>query len=201
MPRHQTSKDGAPCGLDAPGAPSRRFFLPAVWLGLWVLAGWLATPAVCAQGLTLRLRPDPAGSPSRNSAYFDYLVSPGEQFHDALLLTNGGTTPLSLLLYAADGATAANGGLAFPAGPDDSPQGAGGWLTLTERALTLQPGETRRVAFSVAVPSAVTQQQAAGLVVQLAQTPPVSEGAFGVAVVQRVAVTVLFTVRQAQQAA
>lgn len=167
---------------------------------LTLLLWWLATPPAGAQGLTLRLQPDAAVTPSRNAAYFDYLVSPGDQFSDVLLLTNAGAAPLTLVVYAADGATAINGGLAFPAGPDDRPSQAGAWLTLEERSLTLQPGETRRVTFHVAIPLDVTHQQAAGLTAQPAATPLPSPGQLGVAVVQRVAVTVLFTLRQAQTA-
>lgn len=169
-----------------------------IWLTLLALD--LPEQIANAQGLSLSARPDPTVSPSRNAAYFDYLVTPGDQFSDALLLTNVGAEPLALILYTADGVTASNGGIAFPADQNTSPSRAGAWLQLATHTLTLPPGESQSVVFSVIIPADTTVQQAAGIIVQPAAAPPTSAGQFGVTVVQRTAVTVLFSLPGATQA-
>lgn len=164
-----------------------------------LVAGLLAAAApVFAQGGgSFSLRPDPSVTTSINGGYFEYALQPGAVVDDAVLLVNTGSEPVDLVLYAADARTADNGGLAFPGGATDAPQRAGAWLSLTADTVSLQPGETRTVPFTFAVPDGVAGEFAAGIVAQPAAgaTADAQGSQFAVAILQRAAVTVVAAVQ------
>ena len=57
--------------------------------------------------------------------HLSYTLKPGESLTDAVLVSNGGESPITLKIYVVDAHTAANGGTTFPAGEDASNTGAG----------------------------------------------------------------------------
>ncbi len=171
----------------------RRLAAPAALL-LALLAAGAGRVRAQQAGLNVNARPDPAVTSSSNPAYFVYQLPAGSVLQDALLITNQGEVPAELVLFPADAATAANGGIAFPAGFGEAPQRAGAWLSLSLERLTLQPGEARSVPFTFTIPPQASGEHAAGIVIQPAQVPTPAAGQFGVSVVERVAVTVLLQV-------
>jgi hypothetical protein len=82
---------------------------------------------------------------------YSYTVNPGGQVDDALVVTNRGTTPLDLAVYAADGYTTRTGQFDLTAA--GAPQnGVGDWVHAGQDHLTVEPGKTVQVPFTVNVP-------------------------------------------------
>lgn len=154
----------------------------------------LAAPALAQVGTDFSLAPDPEVTASRQTGYFDYVVPAGTTIDDAVRIANTTTTDVDVVLYPSDAATSENGGISFPTTIDGTPSEAGTWITLSEREVTLAPGEIRSIPFTVAVPAGVTGQHAAGIVAQPPSGAAAGEGQFTVTVVPRTALTVLVTI-------
>jgi len=93
----------------------------------------------------------PASTQSTNAAYFVYDAEPGQVIQDDVLVINTGDAPGTVRLYALDGMTGPTGGIVFP--DADAPRSqVGAWVQLDETELTLGPGESRTVGFTVTVP-------------------------------------------------
>jgi hypothetical protein len=145
-------------------------------------------PAAAADDLTWALapgagpRPDAAavGATGRDRANYAYVVDPGDEVRDTLVVTNRSTTPLDLTAYATDALTTRDGGLdLLPAGTE--PTDLGSWLTLDVPGgeLSIPAGESVRVPFVLAVPDdASPGDHAGGVVTSLTQT--VGDGALAV---------------------
>jgi hypothetical protein len=138
-------------------------FLAALVLGL------LAWPGLAyAEGkVSFGIRPTRAHQDIPESqSYFIHTLAPGASTSDLALVMNNGDAPITLKLYAADAATAINGGTAFAAEGAET-NGVGRWLGLWMKELSLQPGEERAVPFAISVPTdASPGQHVAGLVVE-----------------------------------
>lgn len=101
-------------------------------------ASWSVSPADTPHG---------AGRP-----FFDYALDPGETIDDAFAVRNDGAAALTLAVYAADAFTTREGNIdLLPAG--EQSEDAGTWVELDTAEIVLQPGETRVVPFSIAVPA------------------------------------------------
>ena len=100
---------------------------------------------------------------------FDYTLDPGGQVEDALVVANHGTTPLELAVYAADGYTADSGQLDLVA-KDVESTGIGAWVGADADSVTVQPGASAEVPFTVDVPDDATPgDYAGGIVTSLLQ--------------------------------
>ncbi len=161
----------------------------AAWLLTLLMAVLVAAQVEAASAPpAFILRPAP--SPDRvNRGFFDYRAAPGAVIKDAVLVTNLGDSPLSLVLFASDVQTAANSGLVFVTAWEDAPEGTGNWLRLDSSRVTLAAGETRRVSFTLRVPEEATGEHMAGIVAQPVEAVQ-GEGPYQVTLVQRVAVAV-----------
>jgi hypothetical protein len=98
---------------------------------------------------------------------FTYADDPGGVQRDALRVTNTGTSPLELALYAADAYTTPTGNIDL--NTLDAPStGAGTWIALESDTLSLRPGESADVAFRIEIPTdAVPGDHSAGIVTSL----------------------------------
>jgi len=126
-------------------------------------------------------------------AYFTYDLAPGAALSDEALVVSNGTGSITLKFYAADGATAINGGTAF-AGVEEERNGVRSWLSVEATDIVLQPNESLLVPFSVQVPAdAAAGDHVAGLIVE---APPKAgpTGGLGAAVIERVGVAVVIHV-------
>ncbi|MBO4274312.1 DUF916 domain-containing protein [Microbispora triticiradicis] len=126
----------------------------AVVVALLAAIGLLAAgakPAAAADGevsWTVRTASNDFGSDRRNYAY---TLDPGGRIEDGLVVVNHGTTPLHLAVYAADAFTTGQGGLDL-AGEDATPAGVGAWVHPGRPDVTVPPGESAEVPFTVALP-------------------------------------------------
>ena len=158
----------------------------------WTSPGWLVgllglLAVAAGPGLGVALRPAPLPDGTARG-FFDYRLAPGAQVEDAVLVTNLEAEPVTLRLFPSEARTAANGGLVFPAAPEEAPRGAGAWLQLAERSVSLAAGETRRVSFRLAVPPEAAGEYLAGIVAR--REALAGEGALPVTLVAQAAVTV-----------
>ncbi|GIF17067.1 WxL protein peptidoglycan domain-containing protein [Actinoplanes teichomyceticus] len=127
-------------------------------------------PAQAAPGndsLTWSVTPAGPEGPNGRPA-LDYKLDPGATVTDHVAVTNHSTRPLTLRLYASDAFTTPAGGFDLLAA-GTAPTGAGRWITLARRTVTL-PGTSRVVVpFTLAVPADATPgDHAAGVVASLA---------------------------------
>jgi uncharacterized membrane protein len=100
---------------------------------------------------------------------FTYQAQPGETIDDTIEVTNHGTTPLPLGIYAADGFTTSSGQLDVLSQGDDS-QEIGAWTTIDTTSLALGPGESAQVDFHLTVPKNASPGDYAGAIVSSLQT-------------------------------
>lgn len=101
---------------------------------------------------------------------YDYAVQPGDRLEDALIVVNNGTTPIDLALYAADAFTTDTGALDLRT-RDHAATGVGAWLQLDLDRISLQPGVSAEVPFSLTIPEdAATGSHMGGIVTVPAAT-------------------------------
>ena len=143
-----------------------------------VAAGLVASPvggATAAEGdvtWTVRTASNDLGA-DRTS--YEYAVNPGTAVEDAHVVANGGTAPLDLAVYAADGYTTEAGQFDLVLGGEES-VGVGAWVTGATDHITVEPGTSVEVPFTVSVPADATPgDYAGGIVTSLAQ-PGDTEG-------------------------
>ena len=108
-------------------------------------------------------------------ANFTYdVVEPGTVISDAMVVVNTGTEPLPLAVYAADAFTASTGEIDVLVDGQPS-RDAGTWVSVTATPLSLDPGESTEVPFTITVPAdARPGDHAAGIVTSLTSTDPSS---------------------------
>ena len=165
-------------------------------LGALMLVALSFTPGTAnAQGpVSFGIRPARSTTEAvPDRGYFTYTLEPGTQANDVAVVLNGSSDPVNLMLYAAEGITAINGSVAF-GGADDEGHGVRSWLSAGVSELTLAPGESRSVPFTISVPSdAPPGDHVAGWVVE---GPPKTGGSDGVelTVLERVGVAVVVRV-------
>lgn len=137
---------------------------------------------------------EPAPTPEGQRRAFEYDVDPGVQISDSVVITNSGETPADFILYATDAINEPDTGAFGLLARDIAPGDVGGWITLAEETLTLQPGTQAIVPFNLLVPSdAPPGEHVAGIV---ASVLTIGENADGAAVTleQRVGARVYLTV-------
>ncbi|MEU6414655.1 DUF916 domain-containing protein [Microbispora sp. NPDC046933] len=126
----------------------------AVVVALLAASGLLVAgtgPAAAADGeasWTVATASGDFGSDRRN---YSYTLDPGGRIEDGLVVANHGTAPLHLSVYAADAFTTRQGRLDLR-GEDATPTGVGAWVHPDRRDVTVRPGETAEVPFTVTLP-------------------------------------------------
>ena len=83
--------------------------------------------------------------------YFVYTVKPGASHAGFIIVSNTGKTKGTVKLFTADGATGHTTGTVYLT--DKAPTHAGAWVHLAQSSVPLAPGQSRRVPFTVTVPS------------------------------------------------
>ncbi|MFC4018934.1 WxL protein peptidoglycan domain-containing protein [Micromonospora sp. GCM10011542] len=100
---------------------------------------------------------------------YTYTLNPGGQLKDGLVVVNHGTTPLDLAVYAADGFTTDKGQLDLVTKTARS-TGVGAWAHVDRDHVTVRPGGSVEVPFTVTLPNdAAPGDYLGGVVTSLAQ--------------------------------
>ena len=184
----------------------RRILMTLLGLGLAVIgmsgAVHAQEPASTDSPLGFGIRPAQASENDPTSfSYFTHSLEPGDELLDNALVINESDLPVRLQVYVAGAKTAVNGGTAF-GNRHDTSSDVIDWVTLDVGEVSLQPGETQIVPFTISVPSdASPGDHVIGLLVEAIPTGTQTgsgatpeEPPFAVEVVQRVGVAVVIDV-------
>ncbi len=106
---------------------------------------------------------------------FTYEVGPGGTLEDSIVIANYDEEPLHLALYAADGFTTTSGQLDVLTKDAESVD-LGAWVTLGQSDITIDPGASAEVPFSVDVPRNATPGDHAGAIVTSLAVPESEDG-------------------------
>ncbi|MGC5165914.1 WxL protein peptidoglycan domain-containing protein [Luteimicrobium sp. DT211] len=106
---------------------------------------------------------------------FAYTLNPGRTTTDGLVVANHGKTALELAVYAADGYTTDAGQFDLLVAGQKS-VGVGAWVAAGKKSLTVAPGKTVTVPFTVAVPENATPGDYAGGIVTSLRQEDEAEG-------------------------
>jgi hypothetical protein len=132
-------------------------------------------------------------------AYFKRTVAPGASFSDDVVVSNGGSAPVTLLVYPVDGLTGQTSGSVY-ANRDAPRRKAGAWLRVDAGRITVQPGTEMTVGFTARVPAgAAPGDHLAGIAFEDTDVST-SQGRFQVRQVLREVVGVLVRVPGPAQA-
>lgn len=109
--------------------------------------------------------PSDAGKVDQTRSRFSYQVEPGQVIQDEYLVSNSGSTSADVTVYATDAYNLANGDFGL-LDSNLEPQDVGTWVTLDGGAkrvsLTLAPGESKVIPFTVSVPADASPGDHAG---------------------------------------
>ncbi len=93
--------------------------------------------------------------------YFTYTSKPDNLIQDSIHVTNSGTVRGSVDLYAVDATTSQTSGVTF-LDPEAPRQDVGAWITFSSQKITLNPGQSQDVPFSLQIPGKVRPGQHGG---------------------------------------
>jgi hypothetical protein len=164
--------------------------------GIVALIVAVSAPAAAqaAGALTFSVRPghyDPADPATR--AYFKRQVAPGQSFADDVVVTNGGSAPLDLLVYPVDGLTGQTSGAVY-ANRGRRRRKAGAWIRTGVSRIVVPAHTAATVHFVGVVPAGATPgDHLAGIAFQNAHVVT-SAGSFRVREILREVVGVLIRV-------
>jgi hypothetical protein len=120
----------------------------ALFAALGLLLGAGARPAAADVSWAVGTASNDFGSGRPN---YSYTLDPGGRLDDGLVVVNHGTTPLHLAVYAADGFTKAGRLDLLAKGAKSTKVGA--WVHPGRPDVTVRPGATAEVPFTVALPA------------------------------------------------
>ncbi len=117
-----------------------------------------ASTATADDTVGIGIAPAGANGKADGRSRFTYKVDPGKTITDHVRVTNAGTTPLVVTVFAADAYNSANGDFSLRA-TNEKRTGASTWVKFNGKQqlkLTLKRGESRTVPFTVDVPANAT---------------------------------------------
>lgn len=128
-----------------------------------------------------------------SQSWFIYSLDLGESKEDAILLNNTTNEEQTVKLYPVDAIPSNQGNFALEA-ENALANGIGAWIQLSEKIITLRPGEQREIPFTIAIPiNTDVGEHAGGIIIQKAK-PGEVEGSGGASIVTRIGVRVYETV-------
>jgi WxL interacting protein linking bacterial and host surfaces len=118
-------------------------------LSVLAVAALAIAPAAHAAGKTPVFGLRAAGNNTRG--YFVYSLAAGHSQTGTVIVSNAGTAKGTVKLFTADATTGPTTGAVYET--DKKPSRAGAWITLSATAVTLAPGQNKRVPFTLHVPA------------------------------------------------
>ena len=108
-----------------------------------------------------------------SDSWFIYGLKPGEKKDDAVEVVNGSDQPAIMKLYVVDAVSTSDGNFSLADEHADRTE-IGSWVTLATTTVTLFPGESRIVPFTVVIPdNADVGEHAGGIIIQKTGTPEI----------------------------
>ena len=149
--------------------PGTRTTIALVLLAALGLLGVGAGPAAAADGDPSWEVATASGDLGSDRPNYSYTLEPGGRIEDGLVVANHGTTPLHLAVYAADGFTTGKGRLDLLTRDAKSTR-VGAWVHTDRPGVTVGPGASAEVPFTVALPDdAASGEYMGGIVTSLTQ--------------------------------
>jgi hypothetical protein len=140
-----------------PGQPL--YVLVAAFVALTLTLGTVAVSSTSARAedtAGIAGAPSDGGKIDQTRSRFSYQVEPGQVIQDEYLVSNSGSTASEVSVYATDAYNLDNGDYAL-LDSNLAPQDVGTWVTFadgsTRMVLSLAPGESRALPFTVNVPA------------------------------------------------
>jgi dihydroorotate dehydrogenase (fumarate) len=129
----------------------------------------VSSPALAEDTAGIAGAPADGGKVDQTRSRFSYQVEPGQVINDEYLVSNSGSTPADITVYATDAYNLENGDFGLLES-NLSPVDVGTWVTfdggLQRLSLTLTPGESKVIPFTVNVPAdASPGDHAGGLII------------------------------------
>lgn len=121
---------------------------------------------------TVRTDSNDFGSDRTN---YSYAIDPGSTLTDGIVVANRGEEPIDLEVYAADGFTTQDGALSLVLA-DEKSTGVGAWITPGQETVTVAPGATASIPFTVSIPEDATPGDYAGGLVTSLTVPDAATG-------------------------
>jgi dihydroorotate dehydrogenase (fumarate) len=148
------------------------FIVVAALIAFALTLGTLAMGSISARAedtAGIAGAPSDGGKIDQTRSRFSYQVEPGQVIQDEYLVSNSGSTSSEVTVYATDAYNLENGDYAL-LDSNLPPQDVGTWVTFTDGStrmvLSLAPGESRALPFSVTVPAdASPGDHAGGLII------------------------------------
>ena len=120
-------------------------------IGVAMIAGLILSASVSANGIGGRpANPDPNNP--RTSSIFIYNLSGGASKSDQLYVQNGSDKEETIEVYSVDGTVTTTGDMTCKEKSEDK-VGAGKWVSISKKEVTLGANENTLVDFTVNVPS------------------------------------------------
>jgi MYXO-CTERM domain-containing protein len=111
------------------------------------------------------------------AGYFVFTTAAGTSRQGTVVVSNSGAARGTVRLYTADATTGATTGTTYLT--DEQPEDAGSWIVLGKTSLTLAPGKSASVPFTVKVPAGTPAGQHVGGIVAEATNRPAGTGGKG----------------------
>lgn len=127
-------------------------------------------------------------------AYFELEVKPGQVLTRSVVTSNGSKKPMTYRIDSVDGLSGQTSGVVY-ANRQDVRKEAGDWIEVDSKAVTLAPGATKRLRFTVRVPKNVRNgDHLAGIAFEDTETSS-TKSKFSVKQVIRVVMGVQFKIK------
>lgn len=108
--------------------------------------------------------------------WFIYTIIPGDSINDALMVANNTDETKTLELYPADQTSSSGGGLALKQQVEEMNE-VGAWIDLEQSEVTLNPGQSQEISFTVTAPSDLSPgEYIGGIIIQEKKPPLINQG-------------------------
>ena len=110
-------------------------------------------------------------------SYFIFNSTAGAHFKSEVRVTNTGTTAGHASLYSTDATTGATSGAIYE-GRNSKPRDVGAWINLTTTSVTLAPGQSQAIPFTVTLPNNIRSgEHLGGIAMEVTPVTPATPSA------------------------